>query len=204
MLAEVWAPKSRDRAARPSAGASFMATHHVRPARVACEPFGRMLPSRWARPSSRNGHRRTLRIDRRGARDQPWCRRSSLHPLIDLTQSNLGSSFAALGRGVVIDLIHSVVGCAMMQAISHLCLLAVAGPTLRRESAMRCYDCPREGGNDSEGIGVCSRCGLATCENHARIRQVHVSQVVGLGRSYGRHLARRLVCHTCDLAESTY
>ncbi|MFK0280930.1 DUF2180 family protein [Streptomyces sp. NPDC090499] len=67
---------------------------------------------------------------------------------------------------------------------------------------MKCYDCLQEARSDAEGIGVCSQCGLATCENHARIRQVQVSRSVGLGPFRG-YMARKLVCHACDLAGST-
>ncbi|MFG2134328.1 DUF2180 family protein [Streptomyces sp. NPDC048751] len=69
---------------------------------------------------------------------------------------------------------------------------------------MRCYDCLQEARTDTEGIGVCSRCGLATCENHAHVRQVHISHPAGLGRTYGARAARRVVCRTCDLAETTH
>lgn len=69
---------------------------------------------------------------------------------------------------------------------------------------MRCYDCLQETRNDTEGIGVCSRCGLATCENHARVRRVHLHRLMGMGASNSRVPARRVVCHTCDAAETTH
>ncbi|OUD00598.1 hypothetical protein CA983_24665 [Streptomyces swartbergensis] len=75
-------------------------------------------------------------------------------------------------------------------------------PLLKSELDMRCYDCLQEARSDTAGIGVCSRCGLATCENHARVRQVHVTRQIGMGSSHGRIPARRVVCHTCDTAET--
>ncbi|MEU0068741.1 DUF2180 family protein [Streptomyces sp. NPDC006332] len=68
---------------------------------------------------------------------------------------------------------------------------------------MRCYDCLQEERSDITGIGVCSRCGLATCESHARVRPVRVSHQNGLGAAHGTVPARRVVCHTCDTAETT-
>ena len=68
---------------------------------------------------------------------------------------------------------------------------------------MRCYDCLQEAHSDTDSIGVCSRCGLATCEKHALVRQVHVPLPVGLGTSHSRLPARRVVCRTCDTAERT-
>lgn len=67
---------------------------------------------------------------------------------------------------------------------------------------MRCYDCLQEARSDTIGIGVCSRCGLAICENHARVRQVQVTRQVGMGAVSGRIPARRVVCHACDMAET--
>ncbi|WP_063762257.1 DUF2180 family protein [Streptomyces bicolor] len=69
---------------------------------------------------------------------------------------------------------------------------------------MRCYDCLQEARSEATGIGVCSRCGLAACENHARVRQVQVTRQVGMGAAYGRIPARRVVCHTCDMAETAH
>ncbi|GAQ68055.1 hypothetical protein SsS58_08514 [Streptomyces scabiei] len=71
-------------------------------------------------------------------------------------------------------------------------------------AGLRCYDCLQEARSDIIGIGVCSRCGLATCENHARVRQVMVTRQVGVGAASGRVPARRVVCHTCDLAETAH
>lgn len=66
-------------------------------------------------------------------------------------------------------------------------------PPLKSELNMRCYDCLQEARSDTTGIGVCSRCGLATCENHARVRQVQVTRQLGMGAAYGRIPARRVV-----------
>lgn len=77
-------------------------------------------------------------------------------------------------------------------------------PLLKSELDMRCYDCLQEARSDTTGIGVCSRCGLATCENHARVRQVQVTRQIGMGAAYGRIPARRVVCHTCDMAETAH
>ncbi|WP_425541008.1 DUF2180 family protein [Streptomyces coeruleorubidus] len=57
---------------------------------------------------------------------------------------------------------------------------------------MRCYDCLQEARSDTIDIGVCSRCGLAACENHARVRQVQVTRQIGMGAAYGRIPARRV------------
>lgn len=51
-------------------------------------------------------------------------------------------------------------------------------PLPKSELDMRCYDCLQEARSDTTGIGVCSRCGLATCENH--IRACHVPVTVRL------------------------
>jgi len=69
---------------------------------------------------------------------------------------------------------------------------------------MRCYDCLQEARSDTTGIGVCSRCGLVTCENHARVRQAQVTRQIGMGAAYSPIPARRVVCHTCDMAETAY
>ncbi|MEU1852243.1 DUF2180 family protein [Streptomyces sp. NPDC019990] len=69
---------------------------------------------------------------------------------------------------------------------------------------MRCYDCLQEARSDTDGIGVCSRCGLATCEDHAHVHRVSVPRQVGMGASYSRIPARRVVCHTCDSAERAH
>ncbi|MFD5948983.1 hypothetical protein ACFWAZ_08685 [Streptomyces collinus] len=45
---------------------------------------------------------------------------------------------------------------------------------------------------------------MATCENHARVRQAQVTRRLGMGATYGRIPARRVVCHTCDTAETTH
>ncbi|MFF5650824.1 hypothetical protein ACFY8N_20685 [Streptomyces collinus] len=45
---------------------------------------------------------------------------------------------------------------------------------------------------------------MATCENHARVRQVQVTRQIGMGAAYGRIPARRVVCHTCDMAETAH
>ncbi|MFF6787073.1 hypothetical protein [Streptomyces sp. NPDC012510] len=60
------------------------------------------------------------------------------------------------------------------------------------------------GGSDTTGIGVCSRCGSATCENHARVRQVQVTRQIGMGAAHGRIPAPRVVCHTYDMAETAH
>ncbi|WP_140935790.1 DUF2180 family protein [Streptomyces sporangiiformans] len=77
-------------------------------------------------------------------------------------------------------------------------------PLLKSELDMRCYDCLQEARSDITGIGVCSRCGLATCEKHARVRQVQVTRQVGMGAASGRIPARRVVCRTCDMAETAH
>ncbi|WP_210593957.1 DUF2180 family protein [Streptomyces sp. GESEQ-35] len=67
---------------------------------------------------------------------------------------------------------------------------------------MKCYDCTQEGRDDTLGIGVCARCGLFTCQDHAQIVRESVQQHSGLARTTSRLLARRVVCTTCRAAET--
>ncbi|MEU1619400.1 DUF2180 family protein [Streptomyces sp. NPDC008238] len=67
---------------------------------------------------------------------------------------------------------------------------------------MKCYDCVQEARHDSEGIGVCTRCGLVTCADHSRVVRLPVHQPRGLGRATSRLPARRVVCATCHTAET--
>nr|WTB28255.1 DUF2180 family protein [Streptomyces sp. NBC_00830]WTB35826.1 DUF2180 family protein [Streptomyces sp. NBC_00830] len=67
---------------------------------------------------------------------------------------------------------------------------------------MNCYDCTQQGRNGTTGIGVCSRCGLFTCQEHARIVRESVQQPNGITRTTSRLLARRVVCTTCRAAET--
>ncbi|MFI6080223.1 DUF2180 family protein [Streptomyces sp. NPDC051217] len=67
---------------------------------------------------------------------------------------------------------------------------------------MNCYDCTQEGRVDTVGIGVCARCGLFTCQDHAQIVREHVQQRNGLARTTSRLPARRVVCTICRTAET--
>ncbi|WP_409467328.1 DUF2180 family protein [Streptomyces sp. HC307] len=67
---------------------------------------------------------------------------------------------------------------------------------------MNCYDCIQQGRDDSTGIGVCARCGVFACQDHAHIVREHVQQPNGVTRTTSRLLARRVVCTTCRAAET--
>ncbi|GAA3310303.1 DUF2180 family protein [Streptomyces cinereospinus] len=69
---------------------------------------------------------------------------------------------------------------------------------------MMCYDCTEEGRTDTVGIGICARCGLFTCRDHAQIVREQVEQFTGLARPAGRPSVRRAVCTTCRVAETTH
>ncbi|MCQ4210664.1 MULTISPECIES: DUF2180 family protein [Streptomyces] len=69
---------------------------------------------------------------------------------------------------------------------------------------MACYDCIQENRPDTVGIGICTRCGLATCHDHARVLAVHVQRANGMSRTTGPRTARRVVCHTCHAAETAH
>ncbi|MGA4838197.1 DUF2180 family protein [Streptomyces sp. G45] len=67
---------------------------------------------------------------------------------------------------------------------------------------MNCYDCALDGGGASAGIGICSRCNLAVCADHARVTPVLVHRSAGLGRATADRPGRRVVCGTCHAAEA--
>ncbi|MFJ9174836.1 DUF2180 family protein [Streptomyces sp. NPDC102360] len=67
---------------------------------------------------------------------------------------------------------------------------------------MACYDCIQENRPDSTGIGICTRCGLATCHDHSRVLATHVQRANGMSRSTSRLAGRRVVCRTCLAAEA--
>ncbi|MFJ8493856.1 DUF2180 family protein [Streptomyces sp. NPDC094038] len=67
---------------------------------------------------------------------------------------------------------------------------------------MHCYDCAQSGCHESNGIGACTRCGLFTCADHARILQTTVQRPVGVIPMTSTLPARRLVCGTCRTAEA--
>lgn len=69
---------------------------------------------------------------------------------------------------------------------------------------MTCYDCVLEDRTGTPAIGVCARCGLAACQNHARVLTSLISQVNGMGVSTGPVPARRFVCTACHTAETAY
>ncbi|MEU6340856.1 MULTISPECIES: DUF2180 family protein [unclassified Streptomyces] len=68
---------------------------------------------------------------------------------------------------------------------------------------MKCYDCLQEARTDADGIGICSRCNLFVCADHAQVVRQLLHQPNGLGRSTSRLPARRLVCTTCRAAETS-
>ncbi|MFF3563788.1 DUF2180 family protein [Streptomyces sp. NPDC002574] len=68
---------------------------------------------------------------------------------------------------------------------------------------MKCYDCLQEARRDTEEIGICSRCNLFVCADHALVIRHLVHQPNGLGRATSRLPARRLVCTTCRAAETS-
>ncbi|MEV7287451.1 DUF2180 family protein [Streptomyces sp. NPDC093252] len=69
---------------------------------------------------------------------------------------------------------------------------------------MTCYDCTLQDRTDTAAIGVCARCGLAACRDHARVLVAQVSQGNGMGPSTGPVAARRFVCTACHTAERAY
>ncbi|MEU9335386.1 DUF2180 family protein [Streptomyces sp. NPDC048290] len=69
---------------------------------------------------------------------------------------------------------------------------------------MTCYDCTQQDRTGTPAVGVCARCGLAACQDHARVLVAQVSQSHGLGPSTAPIAARRFVCHPCDTAERAY
>ncbi|MGY0489331.1 DUF2180 family protein [Streptomyces sp. WG-D5] len=69
---------------------------------------------------------------------------------------------------------------------------------------MTCYDCAQENRPEATGIGICTRCGLATCHDHSRVLATHVQRANGMNRSTSRLAGRRVVCHTCHAAEAAY
>ncbi|MFJ4685781.1 DUF2180 family protein [Streptomyces sp. NPDC091377] len=69
---------------------------------------------------------------------------------------------------------------------------------------MTCYDCTLEDRAGTSAVGVCARCGLAACQDHARVLTAQVSQSNGLGPSTAPVRARRFVCGTCHTAETAY
>ncbi|MFG3205322.1 DUF2180 family protein [Streptomyces sp. NPDC048192] len=68
---------------------------------------------------------------------------------------------------------------------------------------MICYDCALERRDGTNVVGVCARCGLASCQDHAAVFHSDVFHASGMGRSVGPAKARRFVCNVCHTAEIT-
>ncbi|MFE4970365.1 DUF2180 family protein [Streptomyces sp. NPDC056660] len=68
---------------------------------------------------------------------------------------------------------------------------------------MHCYDCAQDGRNETTGIGACTRCGLFTCADHARILRTAVQRPIGVIPMTSVRPARRLVCGSCRTAEAS-
>ncbi|MER7968412.1 MULTISPECIES: DUF2180 family protein [unclassified Streptomyces] len=69
---------------------------------------------------------------------------------------------------------------------------------------MKCYDCTQEVREGTVAIGVCSGCGLFTCQDHSDVVAVPVARLNGLGTSHRRAPARTVVCRTCRAAGAAH
>ncbi|MFJ5264940.1 DUF2180 family protein [Streptomyces sp. NPDC088387] len=69
---------------------------------------------------------------------------------------------------------------------------------------MTCYDCIQDGHQESSAVGVCARCGLASCPDHAHVLQSHVQRSNGMGSSVSPQRARLFVCNACHTAATAY
>ncbi|MEV4442988.1 DUF2180 family protein [Streptomyces sp. NPDC049577] len=70
---------------------------------------------------------------------------------------------------------------------------------------MKCYDCCLSDGNGvASVVGICCRCGLAVCAEHARVTQETIHRTIGAGTSTSCRPARRVLCQTCHGAERSF
>jgi hypothetical protein len=69
---------------------------------------------------------------------------------------------------------------------------------------MICHDCTQRDRRDSAAVGVCTRCGLASCLDHGRVLGSEVRHANGMGRTTGPLKARRFLCTVCSTAESAF
>ena len=66
---------------------------------------------------------------------------------------------------------------------------------------MNCYDCTTQDHLTRAAVGVCADCGAAVCEQHAVVREHHLTRIVTMMREVPVDPpARTLRCTTCDAA----
>ncbi|MFH8552841.1 DUF2180 family protein [Streptomyces kasugaensis] len=72
------------------------------------------------------------------------------------------------------------------------------------ELLLKCYDCCLADRNGKVPVGICCRCGLAVCAEHAHVAQSTIHRMAGMGKSTSDLPARRVLCQTCHGAERSF